>query len=124
MRSSSFADDLVEVWHSRAGGDSVHPVELSGESSAGVVPRRAVTLGSEPSHSMKGLSAGGTQGCNFHAGTSRSADGEWLTAGGRVLGITASARTLDRSLHRCYDAVSEIHWDGMQYRRDIGRFTE
>jgi phosphoribosylamine--glycine ligase len=58
----------------------------------------------------------------FHAGTSRSAEGEWLTAGGRVLGVTATGATLDRALSRCYDAVSEIHWEGMHYRRDIGRF--
>jgi phosphoribosylamine--glycine ligase len=60
----------------------------------------------------------------FHAGTTRSPAGEWLTAGGRVLGITAKGKTLDRALQRCYDAVGEINWDGMHYRRDIGRFIE
>lgn len=57
----------------------------------------------------------------FHAGTKRSAAGEWLTAGGRVLGVTATGESLDHALDRCYDAVKEISWDGMQYRRDIGR---
>ena len=57
----------------------------------------------------------------FHAGTKRSAGGEWLTAGGRVLGVTATGESLDHALDRCYDAVKEISWDGMQYRRDIGR---
>jgi phosphoribosylamine-glycine ligase len=57
----------------------------------------------------------------FHAGTKRATDGEWLTAGGRVLGVTATGETLDRALYRCYEAVSEIHWDGMHYRRDIGK---
>jgi phosphoribosylamine--glycine ligase len=60
----------------------------------------------------------------FHAGTARSEQGEWLTAGGRVLGVTATGSTLDRALDRCYDAVGDIRWDGMHYRRDIGRFTE
>ena len=60
----------------------------------------------------------------FHAGTTRSAEGVWLTAGGRVLGVTAAAATLDAALARCYGAVGDIHWEGMHYRRDIGRFTE
>ena len=59
----------------------------------------------------------------FHAGTSRSAQGEFLTAGGRVLGVTATGSTLETALERCYGAVDSIHWDGMQYRRDIGKFS-
>jgi phosphoribosylamine--glycine ligase len=51
----------------------------------------------------------------FHAGTSWSESGELVTAGGRVLGITAWQPTLAAALARCYEAV--------QYRRDIGRFT-
>ena len=57
----------------------------------------------------------------FHAATSRDANGEWLTAGGRVLGVTATGENLEAALARCYGAVSKIQWDGMQYRRDIGR---
>jgi phosphoribosylamine--glycine ligase len=57
----------------------------------------------------------------FHAGTKRSADGTIATAGGRVLGITAVGDTLDESLQRAYAAAEKISWQGMQYRRDIGR---
>ncbi len=57
----------------------------------------------------------------FHAATSRGADGEWLTAGGRVLSVTATGQSLEVALSRCYRAVGDIHWDGMHYRRDIGR---
>jgi phosphoribosylamine--glycine ligase len=57
----------------------------------------------------------------FHAATSRSPNGEWLTAGGRVLGVTAKGETLDLALSHCYGAIANIHWDGMHYRRDIGR---
>jgi phosphoribosylamine--glycine ligase len=56
----------------------------------------------------------------FHSATSR-ANGNWLTAGGRVLGVTATGENLEAALDRCYGAVREIHWEGMQYRRDIGR---
>ncbi|HEX5701903.1 MAG TPA: phosphoribosylamine--glycine ligase [Pyrinomonadaceae bacterium] len=57
----------------------------------------------------------------FHAATSRGSSAERLTAGGRVLGLTATGETLDAALARCYAAVGDIHWDGMHYRRDIGR---
>ena len=56
----------------------------------------------------------------FHAATAASGS-DWLTAGGRVLGVTATGAHLDLALERCYGAVGEIRWDGMQYRRDIGR---
>ncbi|PYS23054.1 MAG: phosphoribosylamine--glycine ligase [Acidobacteria bacterium] len=57
----------------------------------------------------------------FHAATSRDENGEWLTAGGRVLGVTATGEALNDALARCYAAVTDISWDGMHYRRDIGR---
>jgi phosphoribosylamine--glycine ligase len=59
----------------------------------------------------------------FHAGTRRDAQGRWLTAGGRVLGLTSTGATLDDALARCYGAAARISWDGMHYRRDIGRFN-
>jgi phosphoribosylamine--glycine ligase len=59
----------------------------------------------------------------FHAGTSWSETGELVTAGGRVLGITARQATLDEALARCYEAIDQIDWPGKQYRRDIGRFA-
>lgn len=56
----------------------------------------------------------------FHSGTARN-NGETVTAGGRVLGVTAKGRSLDEALSTAYAAVDEISWKGMQYRRDIGR---
>jgi phosphoribosylamine--glycine ligase len=60
----------------------------------------------------------------FHAGTSISDGGGFLTAGGRVLGVTATGETLKNALDYCYQAVDGITWDAMQYRRDIGQFNE
>ena len=54
----------------------------------------------------------------FHAGTSRR-DGEYYTAGGRVLGVTARAASLDGAVRRAYEAVEKIHFDGAHYRKDI-----
>ena len=55
----------------------------------------------------------------FHAGTRR--DGErLLTAGGRVLGVTAWDVDLPAAIAQAYAAVEHIHWNGALYRRDIG----
>lgn len=56
----------------------------------------------------------------FHAGTRREG-GRLLTAGGRVLGVTAKGRDLREAISRAYEAVERIHWEGVHYRRDIGR---
>lgn len=55
----------------------------------------------------------------FHAGT--ACRGERLvTAGGRVLAVSALGETLKTALQRAYDGVERIHFDGAHYRRDIG----
>jgi phosphoribosylamine---glycine ligase len=54
----------------------------------------------------------------FHAGTAQ-VGGQMITAGGRVLGVTAAADTLGEALARAYQAMSEIEFEGMYYRRDI-----
>lgn len=56
----------------------------------------------------------------FHAGTGRNAEGGFVTAGGRVLGVTAVGDDLDNALTKAYEGVSNISWLGMKYRRDIG----
>jgi phosphoribosylamine--glycine ligase len=56
----------------------------------------------------------------FHSGTAIK-DGQLVTAGGRVLNITATGPTLEEALDKAYDAVQDIHFEGMQYRKDIGR---
>ncbi|MCH5298209.1 MAG: phosphoribosylamine--glycine ligase [Ruminococcus sp.] len=56
----------------------------------------------------------------YHAGT-KLEDGKFLTNGGRVLGVTAKADTLDEALERAYAAVHKINFDGAHFRKDIGR---
>ncbi|MGB2623459.1 MAG: phosphoribosylamine--glycine ligase [Candidatus Acidiferrum sp.] len=55
----------------------------------------------------------------FHAGT-RLENGSPVTSGGRVLGVTAAAKTLELALDSAYTAAEKIHFDGMHYRKDIG----
>jgi phosphoribosylamine---glycine ligase len=57
----------------------------------------------------------------FHAGTSKDERGHFITSGGRVLGITAVGENLSEALHYAYQAVKDISWNGMQFRRDIGK---
>jgi phosphoribosylamine--glycine ligase len=55
----------------------------------------------------------------FHAGTVREEQGSVLTSGGRVLGVTARAKTLDAARERAYEAVGKISFEGMHFRTDI-----
>ena len=55
----------------------------------------------------------------FHSGTARTGD-QLVTSGGRVLGVTAIGDSLQQALDRAYQALSQVHFDGMYYRRDIG----
>lgn len=57
----------------------------------------------------------------FHAGTKRNEHGDFVTAGGRVLGVTAKAANLNEALNNAYWAAGKISWEGMQFRRDIGK---
>lgn len=55
----------------------------------------------------------------FHAGTALS-NGEIVTSGGRVLGVTAIGSDLSEALRQAYEALDRIHFEGMYFRRDIG----
>lgn len=56
----------------------------------------------------------------FHAGTKKVND-RYITSGGRVLGVTAIGPTYDDAIKKVYEAVTVIEFDGMFYRKDIGR---
>jgi len=56
----------------------------------------------------------------FHAGTAQK-DGEFVTAGGRVLGVTARGTDVQTAIRRAYEAIGKISFEGMHYRRDIGQ---
>ena len=64
---------------------------------------------------------GGVEGATvYHAGT-KYENGRFYTNGGRVLGVTAKAPTLDEALEKAYAAVDKISFEGMHFRHDIGR---
>ena len=70
-------------------------------------------------HAISGLDKVGDGVVVFHAGTA-ARGGEMVTAGGRVLALTATGADLAEALRKVYAALAGIHFDGMQYRRDIG----
>jgi phosphoribosylamine--glycine ligase len=119
--------DLFRIFESmvdrRLEDDSV---EWSDQSSACVVLASAGYPGAyETGATIKGLERLGEDDDLqvFHAGTAKTKAGDgFITTGGRVLGITAAAATLDQALARCYGAIEKITWEGMHYRRDIGQF--
>jgi len=80
-----------------------------------------------PGAYKKGLTIFGLEDCSnrqdiavFHAGTALDENGQYLTNGGRVLGITAVGRSLAEALVRAYQMVDLIDFEGKLYRRDIG----
>jgi len=71
-------------------------------------------IGLELAESMPGIVV-------FQAGTNRDEKGRLLTAGGRVLNVTATGTTVDEARSRAYKAADMIQFRGRQMRRDIGR---
>ena len=118
--------DLVELLVSTAKG------ELANKKVA-INPQQAVTVclvsGGYPGDYEKGkvisgleaqsskLEAGGSM--VFHAGT-KSRDGDVVTEGGRVLAVTALGKDLEHARQVAYSAVSELSWEGVYFRKDIG----
>ena len=70
---------------------------------------------------ITGLTDGQLDGVTvYHAGTAVK-DGQLVTSGGRVLGVTALGNTLEEALEKSYDAVNQIHFENAHYRKDIGQ---
>jgi phosphoribosylamine--glycine ligase len=62
-----------------------------------------------------------TSSITFHAGTSLTKDGTVQTNGGRVLGITGKGKSVREAISNAYERVSQINWENVNYRRDIGQ---
>jgi phosphoribosylamine--glycine ligase len=103
--------------------DSVAPLAVSAERFVGVVlASRGYPARAESGRRIGGLdrAAGVPQALVFHAGTAVSG-GKIVTAGGRVLTVVGRGATYADAMATAYRAVAEIDFEGMQFRRDIGR---
>jgi len=116
-------NDLVELLEASAVG-TLGPIDLSWSDSASVCV--VMASGGYPGSYPKGKVISGLEAAGalpktkvFHAGTALKG-GQIVTNGGRVLGVTALGGDLPAALAAAYAAVETIHFDGAQFRRDIG----
>ncbi len=117
--------DLLEIMLACTNGTLAStPVAASGQSAACVVLASA----GYPEHYEKGKPITGLENGQlpgggavvYHAGTAQKG-GQLVTAGGRVLGVTATAPTLEQAIEKAYAASGRIGFEGLHRRADIGR---
>ena len=122
------SSDLVDVLHKLTLG-RLREVSLrvdAGASACVVLASGGYPGGYEKGKPIRGLGDDGQvhdatdEVVVFHAGTARTDDG-FITNGGRVLAVSALGDSLHDALSRAYEVVPRITFDGVQYRRDIGR---
>ena len=118
--------DLFDVMMAATSG-ALDQVELDWDRrpALGVVmAAHGYPLGPRKGDAIHGLPKACEDAVVFHAGTSRQggegSDGATLTTGGRVLCVTALGDTVKAAQHRAYEVAQAIHFDGAQYRKDIG----
>ncbi len=114
-------DDLGELCLLAARGEDLPPrVRVREGASACVI----LASGGYPGSYEKGFDITGLDNTGdaivFHAGT-KLLEGRLVTGGGRVLGVTGIGGSLNEALDRAYGAIGSIRFEGMYYRRDIGR---
>ncbi|MCM1076222.1 MAG: phosphoribosylamine--glycine ligase [Bacteroides sp.] len=116
------ASDLLPLLEGAAKGNL-------GDMPLAVDPRFATTVmvvsGGYPGSYSKGeVITGAEDAVNailFHAGTTRAADGELVTSGGRVIACSAYGKDIDEALSNSYAAADTVNFEGKYMRRDIGQ---
>jgi phosphoribosylamine--glycine ligase len=104
-----FLPDAKPIWKKEASACVV----LTADGYPGNFERGRPITGMEKAAAMDGVFL-------FHSGTSRTPDGGFVTAGGRVLNVCARGPGLSEALRRAVDAAEVISFEGKHYRRDIG----
>lgn len=89
-------------------------VVLASAGYPGAYEKGKVILGVSEAEQLDGVTV-------FHAGTATNADGELVTAGGRVLNVVALGSTFEEAREQAYRACDLINFEGKQYRTDIGK---
>ncbi|MFH1939055.1 MAG: phosphoribosylglycinamide synthetase C domain-containing protein, partial [bacterium] len=114
--------DLVDILNAVIEG-SLHKINIEWNNNSAICVVAA--SGGYPGKYQKGKVISGLEGLEkmkdiiaFHAG-SKFQDGEIVTSGGRVLGITAWGDTISKAKGKAYKGVKEIYFEDMYYRKDI-----
>ena len=113
--------DLLKIMEACIEGE-LDRLELEFEEGSAVCV--VMASGGYPQEYKKGLTISGLGHVDsdvvvFHAGT-KLQDGQPVTNGGRVLGVTARGKDIPAAREKAYENVEKIHFEGAQYRRDIG----
>lgn len=111
--------DLAGLFLAAAKGEELPPVELNDGASACVI----LASGGYPGSYTKGYEIAGSKDLEsliFHAGTAINHHNKLITAGGRVIGVTALGEDMDEALERAYRDADMIEFEGKHMRRDIG----
>ena len=111
--------DLLDIFEAVTDG-RLADIDIQWESGACVCV--VLASGGYPLHYVKGkeITVGDIGDCTLiHAGTAIK-DGKLVTNGGRVLDVVAKGADIEQARNKAYAAVKNIHWEGMQYRSDIG----
>ena len=115
-----FAGDFADLVHRAASGGSGLDSKFVDDACVTVAlasegypesPRTGDVIGGLDHDAVKSVTV-------FHAGTKREGN-ELLTAGGRVLYVSALGATISEARQRAYEAAAQIEWPGVYYRRDI-----
>lgn len=114
--------DLLTIMRATVDGTLADtPVEFaSGTACCVVLASGGYPVSYKSGYLISGLDEAGKTATVFHAGT-KLADGQIVTAGGRVLGVTATADTLEAAIDKAYQAADKITFTDMHMRRDIGQ---
>lgn len=112
--------DLLDLFEGVA-NQNLHEKEFT------VIPQTATTVmlvsGGYPEGYEKGKQVSGIDdvidSTVYHAGT-KNVDGEVVTSGGRVMAITSFGDSIEEALKKSYNSIDKIHFDKMNYRKDIG----
>jgi len=114
--------DLVELlWATSQGTLNNADIKISTDTAVSVM----LVSGGYPDDYQKGKEITGIENSSdillFHAGTSRNENGNPITSGGRVMAVTALKPTLEQAIEICYEQAKKINFDGVYFRKDIGK---
>ena len=116
--------DLMDIFQACVDGtlDKIDIKWKSGAACCLVLASGGYPVSYKSGYPISGLMEAETLGATvFHAGTKKSDSGEILTAGGRVLGVTATTPSLEEAIAKAYAAAKPISFQDMHFRTDIGK---
>lgn len=117
-------NDMVPVLYKASTGELKNEDVIEWEEGYSICV--VLTSGGYPGEYKKGFEIKGIEDAEregamvFHAGTELKS-GKFYTAGGRVLGVTYRAKTMNEAVEGVYRCIEKIQWEGIHYRKDIGR---